>query len=190
MFDAASSCHLRLFLPPPPLPLLPPPLPLPPPSSASSSPLLCLSPCPLRLSLQPDLERIVRAAHAEGRRIRPVGSAISPNGIALSAHGMVNLALMGRVVCLDKSTGNRRAFRPAAKSAPPSSSLPLSLFSLAGFGADRSISAIPPHGIALSAHSMVNLALMGRVVCLDGHSSSYCRTPIPLLPCCPLSPTS
>ncbi|CAI6008176.1 unnamed protein product [Closterium sp. NIES-65] len=142
------SCPLLcLFLPPPP--------PLPPPSSAS--------PCPLRLSLQPDLERIVRAAHAEGRRIRPVGSAISPNGIALSAHGMVNLALMGRVVCLDKSTGNRRAFRPAAKSAPPSSSLP-SPCSLSQ-DLERIVQSAPspPNGIALSAHSMVNLALMGRV---------------------------
>lgn len=59
-----------------------------------------------RVFLQPEnleeLEKIVRDAHERGRRIRPVGSGLSPNGIGLQRAGMVNLALMDKVLEVDK----------------------------------------------------------------------------------------
>lgn len=48
------------------------------------------------------LEDVVRDANAKRARIRPVGSGLSPNGIGLSRAGMVNLALMDRVLEVDK----------------------------------------------------------------------------------------
>ena len=39
-----------------------------------------------------ELETLVAAAQSEGRAIRPVGSALSPNGVGFSAQGMVGLA--------------------------------------------------------------------------------------------------
>jgi L-galactono-1,4-lactone dehydrogenase len=48
------------------------------------------------------LENVVKEAHDKKARIRPVGSGLSPNGIGLSRAGMVNLALMDRVLEVDK----------------------------------------------------------------------------------------
>lgn len=48
------------------------------------------------------LENVVNEAHQKKTRIRPVGSGLSPNGIGLSRAGMVNLALMDRVLEVDK----------------------------------------------------------------------------------------
>ncbi|KAF3943451.1 hypothetical protein CMV_029996 [Castanea mollissima] len=48
------------------------------------------------------LEYVVKEAHKAKTRIRPVGSGLSPNGIGLSRAGMVNLALMDKVLEVDK----------------------------------------------------------------------------------------
>lgn len=49
-----------------------------------------------------DLEALVKESHEKKLRIRPVGSGLSPNGIGLSRSGMVNLALMDKVLEVDK----------------------------------------------------------------------------------------
>ncbi|KAF3442490.1 hypothetical protein FNV43_RR16406 [Rhamnella rubrinervis] len=49
-----------------------------------------------------ELEQVVKDAHQNKSRIRPVGSGLSPNGIGLSRIGMVNLALMDNVLEVDK----------------------------------------------------------------------------------------
>lgn len=59
-----------------------------------------------RTFLQPEsleqLEDMVRKAHESKQKIRPVGSGLSPNGIGLTRAGMVNLALMDKVLEVDK----------------------------------------------------------------------------------------
>lgn len=52
-----------------------------------------------------ELEALVSEAHRTGSKIRPIGSGISPNGLALCEDGMVNLALMDRVLSVDTETG-------------------------------------------------------------------------------------
>ena len=47
------------------------------------------------------LQRAVEWAHTYRRRIRPVGSAISPNGAAFNAEGMLSLAMLDDVVRVD-----------------------------------------------------------------------------------------
>ncbi|CAM0950300.1 unnamed protein product [Alopecurus aequalis] len=58
-----------------------------------------------RVLLQPDsiaaLEDALATAHKERRRLRPVGSGLSPNGLGLSRAGMINLALMDKVLNVD-----------------------------------------------------------------------------------------
>ncbi|CAN6586325.1 unnamed protein product [Malus baccata var. baccata] len=49
-----------------------------------------------------ELEKVVKDAHEKKTGIRPVGSGLSPNGIGLSRAGMVNLALMDKVLEVDK----------------------------------------------------------------------------------------
>ena len=43
------------------------------------------------------LQRIVADAHEQGKRLRPAGNALSPNGIALSNEEMVSLRMMDKV---------------------------------------------------------------------------------------------
>lgn len=52
-----------------------------------------------------ELEALVAAHHESGAPLRPVGSALSPNGLGLSSQGMVNLALMDDLVSYDPETG-------------------------------------------------------------------------------------
>ncbi|KAL3533643.1 hypothetical protein ACH5RR_007164 [Cinchona calisaya] len=59
-----------------------------------------------RTFLQPEslqqLEEIVKKSNETKQKIRPVGSGLSPNGIGLTRAGMVNLALMDKVLEVDK----------------------------------------------------------------------------------------
>ncbi|KAI7750259.1 hypothetical protein M8C21_015968, partial [Ambrosia artemisiifolia] len=48
------------------------------------------------------LEQIVNECNEKKQKIRPVGSGLSPNGIGLARGGMVNLALMDKVLEVDK----------------------------------------------------------------------------------------
>ncbi|CAL6399862.1 unnamed protein product [Bathycoccus prasinos] len=47
------------------------------------------------------LEAIVRHASLRGKKIRPVGAALSPNGVAFEKEGMVSLALLDKVLHVD-----------------------------------------------------------------------------------------
>lgn len=49
-----------------------------------------------------ELESVVRVASEKKQKIRPVGSGLSPNGIGLTRAGMVNLALLDKVLEVDK----------------------------------------------------------------------------------------
>lgn len=48
-----------------------------------------------------ELEALVASAHASGRKLRVLGSAISPNGIGFSSDEMVTLSLCDRVLSVD-----------------------------------------------------------------------------------------
>ncbi|KAK2651989.1 hypothetical protein Ddye_011845 [Dipteronia dyeriana] len=49
-----------------------------------------------------DLENLVKDSNEKRAKIRPVGSGLSPNGIGLARAGMVNLALLDKVLEVDK----------------------------------------------------------------------------------------
>lgn len=61
-----------------------------------------------------ELEALVARAHAQRRRLRPVGSGLSPNGLGFSADGMVNLGLCDKACCVRPSHA-----APVADDAPP-----------------------------------------------------------------------
>jgi L-galactono-1,4-lactone dehydrogenase len=48
-----------------------------------------------------EVEAIVRDCHAQGQSVRPIGSALSPNGLGFSADGMLSLAHLDRIVHVD-----------------------------------------------------------------------------------------
>jgi len=51
------------------------------------------------------LEGLVRQAHHKKQKLRCVGSGLSPNGIAFDQEGMVSLALMDKILSIDKEKG-------------------------------------------------------------------------------------
>jgi hypothetical protein len=53
----------------------------------------------------PEVEHIIRECHQRGQQVRPIGSSLSPNGIALNAAGMISMANVDRVLEVD--TKNR-----------------------------------------------------------------------------------
>lgn len=48
-----------------------------------------------------DLKALVEASHLAGEKLRPVGSALSPNALAFEEGGMVNMALLDAIVSVD-----------------------------------------------------------------------------------------
>eukprot|EP00536_Pseudo-nitzschia_multiseries_P007704 jgi/Psemu1/296668/fgenesh1_pm.183_\ len=52
-----------------------------------------------------EVEKIVEDCHKRGQTVRPIGSSLSPNGIALNKDGMISMANMDRVLEID--TENR-----------------------------------------------------------------------------------
>lgn len=48
-----------------------------------------------------ELQELVRRLHKEGRRARPVGQALSPNGLGMSSEGMISVARLDRVLEVD-----------------------------------------------------------------------------------------
>lgn len=48
-----------------------------------------------------EVEAIVQACHARGQTVRPLGSSLSPNGIALNEKGMISMANVDRVLEID-----------------------------------------------------------------------------------------
>ncbi|KAI0565083.1 FAD linked oxidase [Gracilaria domingensis] len=51
-----------------------------------------------------ELAQIVRQAHETGQKLRPIGSALSPNGLGFESGGMVNLVNMDKVLKVDTAT--------------------------------------------------------------------------------------
>lgn len=48
-----------------------------------------------------ELEAVVKAAHKTGRKLRCVGSGLSPNGLGFNEEGMVSLTLMDNILSVD-----------------------------------------------------------------------------------------
>lgn len=64
-----------------------------------------------------EVEEIVRACHDRGQTVRPLGSSLSPNGIALNKDGMISMANIDRVLDIDteKNTITVEAGMPVSK---------------------------------------------------------------------------
>ncbi|GJP34310.1 hypothetical protein CLOM_g18753 [Closterium sp. NIES-68] len=105
-----------------------------------------------------DLERLVQSAHRSGRTIRPIGSGISPNGIALNPHGMVNLALMDRVLHVDKATGRVRV--------------------QAGARVEQVVDALRPYGLTLQNYASVREQQIGGFIQVGAHGTGASIPPV------------
>ncbi|MQM02490.1 hypothetical protein Taro_035254 [Colocasia esculenta] len=115
-----------------------------------------------RVFLQPEsieeLEATVREAHEKRSRIRPVGSGLSPNGIGLQRAGMVNLALMDKVLEVDKEARRVRV--------------------QAGARVSQLVDALREHGLTLQNFASIREQQVGGIVQVGAHGTGANLPPI------------
>ncbi|XP_048432443.1 LOW QUALITY PROTEIN: L-galactono-1,4-lactone dehydrogenase, mitochondrial [Pyrus x bretschneideri] len=105
-----------------------------------------------------ELEKVVKDAHEKKTRIRPVGSGLSPNGIGLSRAGMVNLALMDKVLEVDKEKKRVRV--------------------QAGIRVQQLVDGIKEHGITLQNFASIREQQIGGILQVGAHGTGARLPPI------------
>jgi hypothetical protein len=106
-----------------------------------------------------ELEVVVKLANDRKQRIRPVGSGLSPNGLGLSDEGMVNLALMDRILSVDQDTKRVKV--------------------QAGARVEQVVAALRSHGLTLQNFASIKEQQIGGFIQVQRSIkdfSSYCKT--------------
>ncbi|XXG50486.1 hypothetical protein AAC387_Pa02g4487 [Persea americana] len=115
-----------------------------------------------RVFLQPEseaeLEKMVKEANEKRQKIRPVGSGLSPNGIGLQRAGMVNLALMDKVVEVDRE---RKTVRVQA-----------------GVRVQQLVDAIKEDGLTLQNFASIREQQIGGIIQVGAHGTGARLPPI------------
>lgn len=105
-----------------------------------------------------ELESIVKDCNEKKKKIRPVGSGLSPNGIGLTRAGMVNLALMDGVLDVDKKTRRVRV--------------------QAGVRVQQLVDGIKEHGLTLQNFASIREQQIGGIVQVGAHGTGATLPPI------------
>ncbi|XAR68443.1 L-galactonolactone dehydrogenase [Bertholletia excelsa] len=115
-----------------------------------------------RVFLQPEtlqeLESIVKDANERKQKIRPVGSGLSPNGIGLTRQGMVNLALMDKVLEVDKEKKTVRV--------------------QAGVRVQQLVDGIKDYGLTLQNFASIREQQIGGIIQVGAHGTGARLPPI------------
>ncbi|KAJ3681053.1 hypothetical protein LUZ60_015542 [Juncus effusus] len=115
-----------------------------------------------RVFIQPEsleeLEKVVKDANEKKQRIRPVGSGLSPNGIGLSRLGMVNLALMDKVLEVNKESKTVRV--------------------QAGIRVSQLVDALKEHGLTLQNFASIREQQIGGIIQVGAHGTGAKLPPI------------
>eukprot|EP00934_Nitzschia_sp_Nitz4_P003516 Nitzschia sp. Nitz4//scaffold1_size375055//224507//226296//NITZ4_000291-RA/size375055-snap-gene-0.207-mRNA-1//1//CDS//3329541090//3506//frame0 len=105
-----------------------------------------------------DVERIVAECHRTGQPIRPIGSSLSPNGVAFQEEGMIQMANLDRIVKVD--TSNRTVTVEA------------------GITVQRTLDALRPHGLTLPNLASIAEQQMGGFTQVGAHGTGRLIAPV------------
>ncbi len=105
-----------------------------------------------------EVEAFVRECHRKGQPIRPIGSSLSPNGIALNPAGMIQLANIDRVLEID--TENK------------------TITVEAGITVQRVVEALRPHGLTLPNLASIAEQQMGGFTQVGAHGTGKAIAPV------------
>ena len=105
-----------------------------------------------------EVVQIVAHCHRHGHSIRPVGSALSPNGLAFSKNGMMSLANLDRIIDID---ANR-----------------MTVTVQAGARVSHVIEALRPHGLTLPNLASIAEQQMGGFVQVGAHGTGREIAPV------------
>ncbi|KAL0404845.1 UNVERIFIED_CONTAM: L-galactono-1,4-lactone dehydrogenase, mitochondrial [Sesamum radiatum] len=112
--------------------------------------------------LQPEtiseLEAVVKECNEKKQKIRPVGSGLSPNGIGLTRAGMVNLALMDKVLEVDEKNKRVRV--------------------QAGIRVQQLVDGIKEYGLTLQNFASIREQQIGGIVQVGAHGTGARLPPI------------
>ncbi|KAJ0976159.1 hypothetical protein J5N97_018124 [Dioscorea zingiberensis] len=106
----------------------------------------------------PDLEAAVRNAHQSKQKIRPVGSGLSPNGIGLQRAGMINLALMDKVLEVDREKKRVRV--------------------QAGVRVSQLVDGLKEYGLTLQNFASIREQQIGGIIQVGAHGTGASLPPI------------
>ncbi|KAJ8760138.1 hypothetical protein K2173_010994 [Erythroxylum novogranatense] len=105
-----------------------------------------------------ELEKLVKESNEKQGRIRPVGSGLSPNGIGLARAGMVNLALMDKVLEVDKEKKRVRVE--------------------AGIRVQQLVDGIKDYGLTLQNFASIREQQIGGIIQVGAHGTGARLPPI------------
>ncbi|KAL9155048.1 hypothetical protein ABFS82_10G156600 [Erythranthe guttata] len=105
-----------------------------------------------------ELEAVVKKCNDKKQKIRPVGSGLSPNGIGLTRSGMVNLALMDRVLEVDEKNKRVRV--------------------QAGIRVQQLVDGIKQYGLTLQNFASIREQQIGGIVQVGAHGTGARLPPI------------
>eukprot|EP00467_Chlorarachnion_reptans_P025857 CAMPEP_0114508684 /NCGR_PEP_ID=MMETSP0109-20121206/12757_1 /TAXON_ID=29199 /ORGANISM="Chlorarachnion reptans, Strain CCCM449" /LENGTH=576 /DNA_ID=CAMNT_0001687685 /DNA_START=139 /DNA_END=1869 /DNA_ORIENTATION=+ len=105
-----------------------------------------------------ELEALVRHCHEKEIKLRPVGAGISPNGIAFSEAGMVNLSNLNQLISVDEATGRVRV--------------------QAGMRVSELVDALRPYGLTLPNYASVKEQEVGGLIQAGAHGTGATIPPL------------
>jgi L-galactono-1,4-lactone dehydrogenase len=104
------------------------------------------------------LKDLVAEAHATGEKLRPVGSALSPNALAFCSGGMVNLSLMDSVLSIDKEK--------------------MQVTVQAGARVSQVVEALRPYGMTLQNYASIAEQQIGGFIQVGAHGTGATIPPV------------
>lgn len=108
-----------------------------------------------------EVVRLLGEAHACGGSLRPVGSALSPNGIGFSDGALINLALCDRVLSVDAETKQVRVE--------------------AGITVEKLVKALQPHGLSLENYASITEQQIGGFLQVGAHGTGASIPPADMM---------
>ena len=116
-----------------------------------------------------EVERIVRWCHERGQPVRPVGSALSPNGLAFRSGGMMSMANLDRIISVDKPSGSN--------SSSSGDEMP-TVTVQAGARVSQVVDALREHGLTLPNLASIAEQQMGGFVQVGAHGTGKAIAPV------------
>mmetsp|Transcript_3853 Transcript_3853/g.8408 ORF Transcript_3853/g.8408 Transcript_3853/m.8408 type:complete len:653 (+) Transcript_3853:104-2062(+) len=105
-----------------------------------------------------ELETLVRKCHDSGTALRPIGSALSPNGIGFRSTGMVNLVNLDRIIKIDETN--------------------MTVTVQAGARVGQVVEALREHGLTLPNLASIAEQQMGGFIQVGAHGTGAKITPV------------
>jgi L-galactono-1,4-lactone dehydrogenase len=104
------------------------------------------------------VEAIIKECHSKGQAVRPLGSSLSPNGIALHSEGMMSMAYLDKVLEID--TKNKTVTVQA------------------GITVSNVVEALRPHGLTLPNLASIAEQQMGGFIQVGAHGTGRLVAPV------------